>query len=446
MSLADLRDRLDRGETTSTSLLSDALARINDPSGEGARTFTEVFAEQARVAADVSDRLREAGLCRSPLDGLVVSVKDLFDVAGSTTRAGSKILRDAPPATQDAEIVRRLRLAGAVIVGKTNMTEFAFSGIGLNPHYDTPRNPWDRALGRVPGGSSSGAAVSVTDGMAHVGIGTDTGGSVRIPAALCGIVGFKPTARRVPTRGAYPLSTTLDSIGPLANTVADCALVDAILAGADASTPDPIPLAGVRLLAPTNYVLDGCDEHVTRVYEQALMRLRAAGATIVEAPFAPFAQLPALQGNGGFPTAEVYRLQREMLAQHAAEYDPNVYARMMRGQALSAVDYLDLLADRAAFIAACANATRGYDGLIWPTVPIVAPTIAELQDTGAFGQANARILRNTSAVNVMDGCALSIPAQAPGEPPVGLMLVGQACDDSLTLRIGLALEPVLRSH
>jgi len=200
-----LAGELAAGKTTSQALVEDALTRIAVPSGEGARVFLRTHRESALAEAKASDALRAHGIVPSPLAGIPVSVKDLFDVAGDITRAGSKVLADAAPATADATAVRRLRQAGAIIVGRTNMVEFAFSGLGLNPHYGTPKNPWDRATGRIPGGSSSGAAVSVSDGMAAMGLGTDTGGSVRIPAALCGLAGFKPTARRISKDGTFPL-------------------------------------------------------------------------------------------------------------------------------------------------------------------------------------------------------------------------------------------------
>src|SRR6476661_5295344 len=217
------------GRTSSRKLTDEAIARIEDPKGEGSRAFMKVYKQQAIAAADASDAQRKAGLVPGPLAGIPVSIKNLCNVAGETTLAGSKALDDAPPAKADAPVVARLRAAGAVIVGSTNMSEFAFSGVGINPHYGTPGNPWDRK--RIPGGSSSGAAVSAADGQCVVAIGTDTGGSVRIPSALCGLVGFKPTQKRVPLDGAFPLSTTLDSIGPLANSVACCAITDAIMAG-----------------------------------------------------------------------------------------------------------------------------------------------------------------------------------------------------------------------
>src|SRR3954462_13612488 len=216
---------------SSRDRLEQALAKIADPKGEGARACLTAYADAARAAADAADARAGAGISLGSMDGAIVSIKDLFDVAGEPTRAGSRILADAPPAKTDAPIVRRLRAAGAVIVAKTNMTEFAFSGVGMNPHYGTPGNPADRA--RVPGGSSSGAAVAAADQMCDIAIGTDTGGSTRIPAALCGIVGFKPSQWRVPTEGAFPLSFTLDSIGPLARSVEACAKADAVMAAED---------------------------------------------------------------------------------------------------------------------------------------------------------------------------------------------------------------------
>ncbi|MBM3572473.1 MAG: amidase, partial [Alphaproteobacteria bacterium] len=278
-SLVTISHDISSQQINSATLIGAALDAIARPTGEGARAFTRVYRDAARAQAESADRMRAHGIVASPLAGLPISIKDLFDVAGEPTTAGSIVLKDAPPATRDAAIVARLRAAGAIIVGKTNMTEFAYSGIGWNPHYGTPRNPWDRgatpADGRIPGGSSSGAAISVTDDMAAAAIGTDTGGSVRIPAALCGLVGFKPTAARVPLTGSVPLSTSLDSIGPLARTVSCCALVDAVLAGIEPTVPVPLPLAGARLGVVKRYVLDGMDAHVARSYERALSRLSA---------------------------------------------------------------------------------------------------------------------------------------------------------------------------
>src|SRR5580658_5220377 len=256
--------------TTSRALVDESLARIADPAGEGARAFTKVHAETARTMADAMDALRHAGRAPSRYAGIPVALKDLFDIEGEPTPAGSRALADAPPATANAPVVQRMLAAGFVPVGRTNMTEFAFSGLGINPHYGTPLSPWDRAAGRIPGGSSSGTAVSVSDGMAVAGLGTDTGGSCRIPAAFCGIVGYKPTARRVPISGVLPLAPSLDSVGPLAPSVACCAEIDAILAGEPPTAPTPANLNGLRLAVPENTVLDGMDSAVSAAFERAL--------------------------------------------------------------------------------------------------------------------------------------------------------------------------------
>jgi aspartyl-tRNA(Asn)/glutamyl-tRNA(Gln) amidotransferase subunit A len=444
MEISELRGRLDRDETTSRALCDEALARIAASDGEGATTFTEVYAEQARAAAGAADALRAAGYVASPLAGLPVSIKDLFDVAGRTTRAGSVVLADAPAARADAPIVSRLRAAGAVIVGKTNMTEFAYSGLGVNPHYGTPRNPFERARGRLPGGSSSGAAVSVSDGMAVVAIGTDTGGSVRIPAAWCGLVGFKPTARRVPIAGAYPLSFTLDSIGPLASSVADCAIVDAILSGETYAPPAPWPLGRLRLLASTTIVRDDLDAHVAASFAAALERLRAAGVRVDEAPLEALERARDVQRGGGFSGAEAYWWHRERLEREGDRYDPQIARRIARGKAITAGDYIDLQRARVAYVDALAAQSAGYDALVWPTVAIVAPPLADvLADDETYARLNLLALRNTSLVNAADGCALTVPMHAPGTAPAGLMLAGRAGEDRRVLAIGAAVEAVV---
>src|SRR3954451_18768087 len=266
------RDRLER-----------ALARIKDPLGEGSRTFLTLYRETACEAADAADCRASAGITLGPLDGVIISIKDLFDVAGEPTRAGSKARADAPPAATDAPIVQRLRKAGAVIVGKTNMSEFAFTGVGANPHFGTPGNPRDRT--RVPGGSSSGAAVAVANDMCEIAIGTDTGGSTRIPAALCGVVGYKPTKSRVCTDGAFPLSPTLDSIGPLARSVEACAATDAVLAGEQPWLLEPATLKGLRLGLPKGLPLDDLELSVANRFEAEIDRLGRAGGQLVEMEF-----------------------------------------------------------------------------------------------------------------------------------------------------------------
>src|ERR1700688_2061953 len=271
--LATLADDLATGRTSARKLVDACLANIADPNGEGVRAFIHVDAEAAIEAAEAMDRLREVKAAPSPYAGIPVSIKNLFDIRGQVTRAGSRALEDSAPAEADATVVARLRRAGFVVIGRTNMTEFAYSGMGINPHYGTPKSAWQRNVGHVPGGSSSGAAVSVADGMAHGALGTDTGGSCRIPAAYNGIVGFKPTQRGVPLDGGVPLSFTLDSIGPLARTVGCCFIMDAVLADEPVRPIQPRTVKGMRLAVPTTVALDDLDDHVARSFERTLEKL-----------------------------------------------------------------------------------------------------------------------------------------------------------------------------
>src|SRR5215207_5313126 len=327
-SLWTLADDLAAGRITAQALVDGCLERIADPSGEGARTFLKVYVEDAHAAARNIDAKRKAGTTLPRFAGIPISVKALFDVEGDVTRAGSRLLDDAPPAAKDCTAVERLRAAGFVIVGRTNMTEFAYSGLGLNPHYGTPRNPYDRATGRIPGGSSSGAAVSVTDGMAYAALGTDTGGSCRIPAAYCGITGWEPTANRVPQQGVLPLSFSLDSVGCLARSVDDCALIDAIVAGEAPTEPvSPLDIRSLRIAAPQTLVLDGIDEVVSKTHKRALSRLAQAGVIIDNIPLKELSEIGALSAKGGFPAAEAYAWHRKYLETQREKYDPRVGVR-----------------------------------------------------------------------------------------------------------------------
>lgn len=446
--LLELAEALSRARLSSRELTEHCLARIRAAQGQGSATFVKVLAESALAHADAVDHLRAARQSVPPLAGIPVSVKDLFDTAGSVTTAGSSALRSRPPAARDARAVARLRAAGLIVIGRTNMTEFAYSGLGLNPHYGTPLNPYDRATGRIPGGSSSGAAVSITDGMAAAAIGTDTGGSCRIPAALTGIVGFKPTLTRVPRDGVLPLSTTLDTVGPLAQSVADCALMDAVLSGsapeaADLAPPEPFPLKGLRLLVPQTYVLDDLDAHVAATFERCSTLLSRAGAVIEPARFAQLAQLPEINAKGGFSAAESYALYGELLRQRGGELDPRVAVRIAKGGEQTAADYLELSAARAALIEAARAITATCDAVMMPTVPFIAPALRELADDTAYFRANALALRNPSIANFLDRCAISIPVQREGEAPVGLMLIGEHGGDAKLLAVARALESLL---
>ena len=442
--LAGLAADLAAGRTSSRALTQACLDRIDDPEGEGRRTFLHVDRSAVLAQADAIDLLRSRGAAPSPYAGIPVSIKDLFDIAGQVTRAGSTALADRPAATQDAAAVARLRRAGFILIGRTNMTEFAFSGIGLNPHYGTPRNPWDRAQGRIPGGSSSGAAVSVTDGMAHAALGTDTGGSCRIPAAFTGLVGYKPTARRIPLTGALPLSSSLDSIGPIARSVACCATLDAVLANEILPDLGAPSLAGVRFAVPKNYVLEKMDAHVASHFERSLQRISAAGAHIAALEIPELAEIPTINANGGLPASESYRWHRTLLESSAASYDPRVRVRIQRGATQSAVDYIELLAARRAFITAVERRIARFDALLMPTTPVTPPAIAALESDDAFFKMNGLVLRNPSVINLLDGCAISIPNHEAGEPPTGLMLACRGSLDHQLFRYAAAAENVVR--
>ncbi len=430
------------GRKTSRQLAEEALARIEDPKGEGKRAFIKVYRTQALAAADASDLQRKAGLVPSPLAGIPVSIKNLCDVAGETTLSGSRALDDAPPATRDAPVVARLRAAGAVIVGSTNMSEFAFTGVGANPHYGTPGNPADRT--RVPGGSSSGAAVSVADRMAVAALGTDTGGSVRIPAALCGITGFKPTARRVPIDDVVPLSTSLDSIGPLANSVEDCAIVDAVFAAEPISVPEAAPLAGLRFAIPRHYVFDDVDATVGKAFERACKALAAKGVKIEHIDLPQLTELPTINSKGTFAAAEAYAWHKDLIARRGNEYDSNVAPRIQAAANMTAHDYIALLNNRTSLQKRVSAVTGNYDAVIMPTCAIVAPTIAEVDAPDVFARKNLLLLRNTAVGNFLDRCAISLPCHAAGELPVGFMLMGEAMADRRVLAMARAVAPVVK--
>jgi aspartyl-tRNA(Asn)/glutamyl-tRNA(Gln) amidotransferase subunit A len=443
--LATLAADLAAGRTTARKLVDACLAKIADKAGEGARVFIHVDADGAIAAAEAMDRLRKANAAPSPFAGIPVSIKDLFDIKGQVSRAGSRALDDRPPAANDAPVVARLRRAGFVVIGRTNMTEFAYSGLGINPHYGTPKNPWRRDVGHVPGGSSSGAAVSVTDGMAHGALGTDTGGSCRIPAAYCGIVGYKPTARRMPLDGGIPLSVTLDSYGPIARSVGCCAVMDAVLANEAIVPIRSRPAKGLRLMVPTTVMLDGLDSAVADAFERALDRLAGAGALIERMAVPEFAEIASLNVGGGFSAAESWAWHRALIAKKAELYDPRVISRIRRGESLSAADYVDLLAMRRAIIAGFERRVAPYDALVAPTVAMTPPVIADLAGDAAYTRANMLSLRNCALINTVDGCAISLPCHRDGEAPVGLMLAAAGGSDRTIFEIAAGIEPIVRT-
>ena len=425
------------------ALVQQVLAQADEAAA--LHVFTARLDVQAMATAKRADEALASGLTLPPLAGLPVTVKDLYDIAGRTTMAGSVLRAGREPAREDAVAVARLRAAGAAITGLTNMSEFAFSGVGINPHHGTPRNPADADLARVPGGSSSGAAVSVALGLAVAGLGSDTGGSIRIPAALCGLVGFKNTQSRTPLAGAFPLSHTLDTVCAMTRNVADCLLVDGVLSGTPLNVV-PRSLAGVRLALPQTLMLDALAPQVAAAFERALSQLSLAGAQVVEVALNELAEIAQINAPGGFSAVEAWATHRHDMRSQRERFDPRVAARIALGEGVSAADYITMQQRRLDWIRRMHVQLAGFDALICPTVPLLAPPLAELQASDeAFFKANGLLLRNAFAINFLDGCAFTLPCQASGELPVGLMLSAPGGHDAALAGVALAVEALLRA-
>ncbi len=455
-SLLALSAALKSKRITSARLTEQLLERIAQSDTTGV-VFTTLFESQARLAAQQADQRWSTGAPRSAIDGIPITIKDLFDVQGVRTKAGSLVLDQAhvPVAQADAVAVARLKQAGAVILGLTNMTEFAYSGLGINPHRGTPLSPWDRSTKRLAGGSSSGAAASVSEGMAAAAIGTDTGGSVRIPAAFCGLTGFKPTASRVDQTGVIPLSPSLDSIGPIGHRVSCCQWLDAVMAGEHEKTL--WTAAGAQSLAqasgasrpvlgiPKQLVREGMDETVASAFAQATEALQRAGFIVQAVDLPELHELAAMNASGGLTAAESWQWHKERLRHEQANYDPRVAVRILRGEAIDAPAYQRLLQQRVEWIARVTAKVSGLDALWMPTVPVVPPALAPLlANDELYAQTNQLVLRNPSVINFLDGCALSLPFRADSDgAPVGLMLASVANRDTALLQLGQRCEAAL---
>lgn len=438
------RGLIQAGHVTALEHLERCAAEAASPAC--ASTFLSLDLAGARQAATQQDGLAARGAPATPLGGLAISVKDLFDIRGEVTTAASRVLTGRPVASDDSPAVARLRRAGAALIGRTNMSEFAFSGVGINPHHGTPHNPATAALDprpRIPGGSTSGGAVSVATGAAWAALGSDTGGSLRIPAALNGLVGFKCTARLVPTAGTIPLSTTLDTVGAITRSVRDAALMHSILSDRPVTLADK-PASVLRLAVPRTLLLDGLEPAVAGAFERALSTLRRSGAVVDEIDLPELSELASINATGGFSPAEAWAWHRRLLAEHGDMYDPRVAARIRRGEGMSAADYIDLMQARRDWIARVERRLQHHDAMLSPTVPIVAPLLEPLLSSDeAFFSTNATLLRNPAAINMLDGCALSLPCHTPGDWPVGLMIWSHALRDAAVLDAAQAIEAAL---
>lgn len=444
--VTDLGRKLRASKLTSTALVDEAFERLDATGHEAEKIFLKTYRDDARTMAEWLDDGRARGISVPPLAGIPVAIKDLFDVKGEVTRAGSQVLDANAPAAEDAAIVRRLRRAGMVVVGKTNMTEFAYSGLGVNAHFGTPLNPIDSEIERVPGGSSSGSAVAVARGIVPVSIGTDTGGSCRIPAAFCGVVGFKPTSTRVPRDGCIPLSHTLDCIGPFANDVSSIAVMDSILSGGDGTDVDSFPEGGVRLGVLEGYVTDEMDEGVSRAWQSVLTRLSQRGVRLTPVSIPQLAELPRINAKGGYVGADAYAWHKTYLETRGEFYDPWVRARFEAGLSQSIDEYIQLANERSRLRALVADKHALFDALILPTVQIVPPKLADLEDPERSRSTNLLCLRNTAVGNFLDLPSISVPCHEAGVLPVGAMLFGMTGNDRHLLSVARGLEQVIRGR
>ena len=444
MSISKITGDLAAGKTTARQHLETCLEAID--SEDGRRAFITVNSDAARTKADRVDAMRAAGTALPPFAGVTLSVKDLFDIAGEITRAGSRVLDGAAPAACDCSVVARLRAAGFNIIGRTNMTEFAYSGLGMNPHHGNPRSPWERDVdgGRVAGGSSSGSAVSISDGMSAATIGSDTGGSTRAPAVFCGIVGLKPTTTRMPSDGISPLSTSFDAAGPMGHSTDCCTVMDDIMAGGAGRAETPFPVAGLRLAIPHGYLFDELDPEVAAGFEAAVARLSAAGAAISDISLDIREELRPANRLKSIVSAEAFAIHRDQLAARREGYDPYVATRLDGGSDILAADYIAMHRERDATCAAVHAVTRPFDALLLPTSPCVPPKIAPLDTTEALMKASARVLRNTALSNYLDRPTITIPCHSAGEAPVGLSLMGSRHHDRRLLAIAAGVEGIVR--
>lgn len=443
MTLEQLARGLEDARLTARALAEHALAEITAQKAGGVPAFIYVDGDAVLAEAREADRRHKEGRVRSRFDGVPFAVKDLFDIEGQVTTAGSVLLKGEKPAAEDSDPVALMRGRGLVVLGRTNMTEFAYSGVGLNPHYGTPASVYDRGVGRIPGGSSSGSAVAVAEGVCAVALGTDTGGSCRIPAAFNGIVGFKPTASRISKRGVFPLSTLFDSIGPLAPSAACCAIADDILAGGEGQTPSWPAGRRLKLAVLGNYMMDGLAPEVEEAFRRTLERLGSA-AEMATLAFAPLDELQSLLNHGGIVAYEAWHLHRQWLETREKDYDPRVASRIAFGAKTDAASLAHILARRSILIEEFRRFASGFDAVICPTVAIPPPKISDLAADDDYRRINGLALRNTYVFNFLDGCAGTIPMHREGEPPMGLMLAQAANHDRRLLAVMQEVERLLR--
>ncbi|MCV6548218.1 MAG: amidase [Cohaesibacter sp.] len=445
--IASAQKALQEGEVSAIDLVSNAFSEIEREEGEGSRTFIRTFKNNAITQAAASDALRKMKVPQGPLAGIPLSVKDLFDLQGEVTTAGSKSLAKSMSAAKDAKVIENLRAAGAIFLGHTNMTEFAYSGLGINPHHGTPLNVWDRRIGRVPGGSSSGAAISVAENMAIAALGSDTGGSIRIPAAFNRLYGFKPSLDRHSMDGIFPLSSSLDTIGPIARSIECCRILDHVMAGLPVPIPNIRPLAGMRFAILETIALDGLDVEVAGGFVRALEKISQAGARLERVKIDAINRFTDIAALGSLVGAEAWHLHRDLIKQEEANFDPRVASRIKAAQSISAADYIEMLALRKDMQDRTHQATRNYDAVLLPSVAVIPPELKPLLSSDeAYSETNLKVLRNTAIGNILGVPAATLPVGGADTAPVGLMVMGEMGQDAHVQDIAQSIDQLLKAN
>lgn len=456
-SITELAQQIRERTLSPVALTEHFLARIATLDGElGA--FRLVTRERALAEAEAAEAVLRSGRTVGPLHGIPYALKDLFDVRGVPTTAGSNLLADNI-AAEDAFVVARLAQAGMILLGKTVTVQFAFGGVGINHHHGTPRNPW-RQEHYLPGGSSSGSAVAVAAGLAPAALGTDTGGSVRIPASLCGITGLKTTVGQVSRMGVYPLSYSLDSVGPLARTAEDAALIYAAIRGRDPHDATTVEreqdvlaglragVRGLRLAFAESVFWDDADPEVVAAVRACGPVFADLGASVTSIEFPEAAETERLNPRGIIGSAECYAVHRERIETHFEDYDPIVGHRIMAAKEITAADYITTQWKLADLRARALTALRDVDALLVPATMIPAVPVAEADASlEVYTRYNMRYLRNTSIGNGLGLCGLSVPCGfTRAGLPIGLMIYGKPFREDVVLRIGYAFQQATDWH
>ena len=451
--LRQLADQVQKKEISVESLVTERLEKARQSEGVFISINHDIV-DKAQAIDKLIDQAIQSAKPLSPLSGLPITLKDLFDVRGEITLAGSTVLKNiAKAAAQDCDVIAPLRNSGLLFLGRTNMSEFAFSGMGLNPHYGNPQSIWERETGRLPGGSSSGSAVSVAEGIVAATMGSDTAGSCRIPAAFNGIVGVKPSYGRYSLNNVYPLSPTSDAPGPLAVDLDSCFILDQVITGAYSGAgalPEPQPLDSnnLSLLVPESVVLEDLDDQVKAGFESALGWLEDSGVEIKYRPMPVIDRCVDMFFKRPIVGYEAWQHHQSLIQEYEDEYDPFVSQRLKNSRKVTEQEQQSRYQEKTELGIDFNRVMQQQqaDGLIYPTVACVPPTIAEAMVPENTTKINLRCLRNTAAVNYFNGCSMSLPCNLPGDAPVGLMVSLSHNQDDYLYQVAATVEKILNDR